>query len=105
MSLPWEFWTQMYLARVEGKAVSTVKHNSLGSLRMLITQPLDTSGLADGDPILVADSFGANAGDVVMITSDGKEARRMVGDPNSPLRWTVMGIVDRGMDTLNDLQP
>jgi len=84
----------MQLARVEGKAISTIKHKSLATWRMLIVQPLDIVGAADGDPTLVVDAFGANAGDVVIITSDGRGARELVNDPTSPVRWTVMGIVD-----------
>ena len=29
-----------------------------------------------------------------MISSDGSEARKMVGDPLSPARWSVLGIID-----------
>jgi ethanolamine utilization protein EutN len=90
----------MLLARVEGKAISTIKHPSLSSWRMLIVQPLDIDGNAVDFPTLAIDSFGADAGEVVMITSDGKGARRLVNDPLSPVRWTVMGIVDHGVDVL-----
>jgi microcompartment protein CcmK/EutM len=30
----------------------------------------------------------------VVISSDGSEARKAVGDPKSPARWLVVGIVD-----------
>jgi len=30
----------------------------------------------------------------VLISSDGSEARKMVGDQLSPARWSVLGIID-----------
>jgi microcompartment protein CcmK/EutM len=29
-----------------------------------------------------------------MISSDGSEARKMVGSERSPARWSVLGIID-----------
>ena len=49
---------------------------------------------ADGDPVLVVDAHGASVGSRVMITSDGEAARTLVGDDQTPIRWTVMGICD-----------
>lgn len=93
----------MLLARVEGKAVSTVKHKSLTSWRMLIVQPLDLAGREDGCPNLAIDSLGAGSGDIVIITGDGKGAREMLGDDTTPTRVTIMGIVDRAEEIFNDV--
>ncbi len=90
----------MQLARIEGKAVSTIKHPSLKGWRLLIAQPLDLNRKPDSYPMLVIDSLGANAGDLVMLSTDGKGARKLVGDPASPARYTVIGIVDEGVDAL-----
>ena len=49
---------------------------------------------ADGDPVLVVDSHGAAAGSRVVITSDGEAARTLLGNDQTPVRWTVMGICD-----------
>ena len=84
----------MQLARVAGHAVATVKHASLHGWRLLVAQPLDAAGNADGEPLLVIDSQGARQGDVVMISNDGAGARELVGDKNSPVRWFVMGVRD-----------
>jgi ethanolamine utilization protein EutN len=45
-------------------------------------------------PQIVIDNLGAAIGQKVMISSDGSEARKIVGDELSPARWTVMGIID-----------
>ena len=75
---------------IKGHVTSTVKHKSLDGWRLLIAIP-DSPDLA---PQIVLDSLGAGIGQTVMISSDGSEARKMVGDERSPARWSVMGIID-----------
>lgn len=84
----------MQVARVIGRATSTVKHPTMHGWRLLLTQPLGASGQADGAPQLVIDRHGAGRGDMVIISSDGKAAREMVGSDQTCVRWTVMGIID-----------
>ncbi len=83
----------MLIARVIGHATATVKHRSLNTERLVAVQPLRS---LTTDPLLVLDRLGAGPGDLVVITSDGKGAREMVGDETSPARWSVAGIVDGG---------
>jgi ethanolamine utilization protein EutN len=84
----------MLLAMVEGSVVTTIKHPSMKGWKVLVVQPLDISGAADGDPLLAIDLLGAGHGDKVLVSNDGKGARELVGDENSPIRWSVLGIVD-----------
>jgi ethanolamine utilization protein EutN len=79
------------LARVVGKAVSTLKHRSLKGARLLVCEPI---GAASNDPVLAMDQLGAHAGDVVVLSSDGIGAREMVNDETSPARWWTMCICD-----------
>jgi microcompartment protein CcmK/EutM len=83
----------MILGRVVGHGVSTVKHRSLSGVRMLVIEPI---GAASLDPILALDELGAGANDIVVLSSDGIYTRQMVHDDNSPARWWVMCICDRG---------
>ena len=89
-----EYETEMYVALVEGNVVSTIKHASMEGWRLLIVQPLDDQGKASGDPLLAIDRLGAGHGTKVLITNDGLGAREMVGDTTSPVRWSVIGLVD-----------
>lgn len=84
----------MQLARVVGRATATVKHPTLTGWRMLLVQPLDARGGADGDPQLAIDNLGSGKGDVVMITTDGAAVRDIVGSDKAPLRYAVIGIPD-----------
>jgi ethanolamine utilization protein EutN len=85
----------MQVALVLGNAISTVKHRSLENVKLLVCQPLGADGQSkDGSPVIVADYMGAGAGETVVITSDGAAVRDLYGLQNSPLRWTVLGLVD-----------
>jgi ethanolamine utilization protein EutN len=84
----------MQLARIIGRATSTVKHPALSGWRMLLVEPLDIQGHPDGEPLLAIDAMGAGRGDVVMLTSDGACVREMMGTNNTPVRWAVLGIAD-----------
>jgi ethanolamine utilization protein EutN len=84
----------MQLGKVIGRATATVKHETLIGRRMLLVQPLDARGRADGDPQLAIDNLGSRQHDTVMLTTDGAAVREMVGKENTPIRWAVIGIAD-----------
>ena len=85
----------MFIGRVMGNATATVKHPSMEGWKLLLVMALQADGRTiEGDPILVIDSLGAGSGETVMITSDGIGTRDLVGDKSSPIRWSVLGIVD-----------
>jgi ethanolamine utilization protein EutN len=84
----------MLLAVVEGNAVTTIRHPSLKGWKVLIVQPVDIAGRPDGDVIMAIDMLGAGVGARVVISNDGSHTRQMVGDNLSPLRWSVIGVVD-----------
>ena len=81
----------MVLGRIVGKAVSTHKHRSMHGVRLLLAEPI---GAASLDPVLCLDELGARAGDLVVMSNDGKLAREICKDEQSPARWWVMGIID-----------
>jgi len=85
----------MHLGSVIGRATATVKHPTLEGWRLIVVQPLDARGGADGDPVLALDNLGCGSGDDVILTSDGPAVREMVGSNNSPARWAVLGLKDR----------
>lgn len=85
----------MQLGRIVGTATSTVKHRSLDGWRLVIVQMLMADEeRSDGSPQLAIDNLGAGRGDIVMLTSDGQGTRKLIGDDNTPVRWSVMGIRD-----------
>jgi ethanolamine utilization protein EutN len=84
----------MLLARVEGNVVATRKHPSLEGWRLVICQPISATGEAEGSPQVAIDAHGAGMHQQVVISSDGAAARKAVGDERSPVRWSVIGVVD-----------
>ncbi|HXJ57600.1 MAG TPA: EutN/CcmL family microcompartment protein [Candidatus Dormibacteraeota bacterium] len=84
----------MFLARVEGNVVATRKHDSLEGWRLVICQPINAAGQAEGVPQVAIDAHGAGLHQCVIISSDGAAARAAVQDPRSPVRWLVLGVVD-----------
>ncbi len=84
----------MRMALVEGTAISHHKHPSMDGWKLLVVAPLGDAGRPTGEALLVVDSLGAGHGDTVLISSDGKGTRELLGDNNTPVRWSVVGIVD-----------
>jgi ethanolamine utilization protein EutN len=84
----------MQQATVIGHATSTIKHPSLNGWRLLIVQPLGIRNQPEGTPVVAVEKLGAAVGQKVIISSDGKGVRELIGNPKSPARWFVVGIVD-----------
>ena len=85
----------MQLGTVVGTATSTVKHPSLTGWKLLVVQCYGADGRTpDGDPLIAIDALGAGVRDQVMVSSDGRATRELVGDDTSPVRYTVIGIAD-----------
>ena len=84
----------MQLARIIGRATTTVKHPALEGWKLLIAQPLGADGHDDGDPVLTLDPLGAAAGDRVVLTTEGKSVREMVGRNDGPIRYAIVALPD-----------
>ena len=84
----------MLMCRVEGSAISTIRHPSLKGWRLLICQPLNEDGEKTALPILCLDNLGAGKHQIVIVTSDGKSVREKIGCPNTPARYMSIAILD-----------
>jgi ethanolamine utilization protein EutN len=83
------------LGKVLGRATATLKHPTLTGRKLLLVQPVMADRASpDGDPLLVVDGIGAGFGQTVIITSDGRGARKLMGSDKTPVRWTLIGIED-----------
>ncbi|MEZ6040664.1 MAG: EutN/CcmL family microcompartment protein [Planctomycetaceae bacterium] len=88
----------MQTAMVIGSATSTVKHASLNGWRLLILQPLDIRDNPDEFPVIAIDRLGAGKGDKVFFTSDAKYIQQLTGRKDSPIRFSVQGVIDPNCD-------
>ena len=84
----------MLLGIVLGHATATIKHPSMKGWRLAVVQPVNSDRQPEADPVVAADSLGAGPGQTVVLNSDGKAAREVVGDDKTPVRFWVSGIVD-----------
>lgn len=62
--------------------------------KLLVVQPRMVDGKPDGEPLVAVDAMGAGVGETVLITSDGRGARALLGVEATPVRWTTIGIRD-----------
>lgn len=84
----------MLRATVIGRAISTVKHQSMFGQKLLIVQPQLKNDAPEGDPLIAVDGVGAGVGEKVIITSDGRNARAILDADATPVRWSIIGIQD-----------
>ncbi len=85
----------MQTAKIVGTTHATTKHESLDGCRLVLVQPLLASGAADGPPLIAIDPHGSQNNDIVMISSDALLVRSLVNHPNTPARWSVLGLIDQ----------
>jgi len=84
----------MFLGRIVGRVVSTMKNPSLEGRKILVVQPIDPHGKDQGAKFLALDSVGAGSGEVVYCCR-GREASFPWYPNDIPTDRTVVGIIDR----------
>jgi ethanolamine utilization protein EutN len=83
----------MYLAKVIGVIVSTLKDQGLHGEKILLVQPIDKNQEPEGNTQVVIDSVGAGANEIVLV-STGSSARKVFKNPNAPIDAAIIAIVD-----------
>lgn len=84
----------MQTARVIGHVTATVKHSSFNGWKLVVLQPMDIQNQPDEFPQLAIDPLGARRGDYVFFTSDTKYVQQLTGRKDSPIRFSIQGILD-----------
>ena len=83
----------MYLGRVIGTVVASVKYTGLEGARLLIVEPVNDDGTVTGDPHAAVDSTQAGPGDLVYLV--GSREASLALDPSFvPVDAAIVGIVD-----------
>ncbi len=83
----------MYLARVIGSVVASVKPDGLKGVKLLLVQPCDAAGNSTGDVHVAADQGQAGVGDLVSCVGS-REASLALSPSFVPVDAAVVGIVD-----------
>ena len=89
----------MFLARVVGEVVATVKHPHLHAQRLLLVQPELTPGRPQLPSVIAVDSVDAGIGDRVLVSDEGNAAAQVLRKPRGPVRTGIVGVVDQTDDS------
>lgn len=84
----------MIIGEVVGTVVSTHKHYKVEGLKLLLVQPLDLEGAAEGQLLLAIDSVNAGEGDRVLVVLEGRSVAMAAERSQAPLDAAVVGVVD-----------
>jgi len=84
----------MQIARIIGSVVATRKDELLKGVKLLVIQPVDSSGKNDGVPLVAADTVGAGFGELVFFAKS-KEGAMALPNPNACADAGITGIIDQ----------
>ncbi len=84
----------MLIAQVVGTVVAPIKHPAYEGRKLLLVQPLHLPGEKPDDDFLAVDAAQAGVGDTVLVCQEGNSTRQIIGVPNSPVRSSIVAIVD-----------
>lgn len=83
----------MYLGRVIGTCVATVKYTGLQGYRLLIVEPIHEDGSVNGEPHVAVDVTQAGPGDRVFLVGS-REAALACEPTFVPVDAAIVAIVD-----------
>jgi microcompartment protein CcmK/EutM len=84
----------MYIGKVIGTVVSTIKISHLENHKLLLVDMLDLRGKETGDYDIAVDVVQAGPGDTVMVIDEGNGARQVLGIDPGAIRAVIIGVVD-----------
>jgi ethanolamine utilization protein EutN len=84
----------MYIGRVVGSVVATIKNEAFEGYKLLLVDRLDLMGKPDGYYDIAVDVAQAGVGDTVMVIDEGNGARQILRREVAPVRAVIVGVVD-----------
>jgi ethanolamine utilization protein EutN len=84
----------MYIARVIGNVVATIKHPAFEGRKLMLVQQIGPLGKPMSTYDITVDTMQAGIGDTVLILDEGSGARQILGGGELPIRAVIVGIID-----------
>ena len=85
----------MFLGKVIGNIVSTIKLKDYQGFKLLLVQPIYPEGTPWKEPLICIDIVGAGVGETVLYLDEGNSARQLLNlEPSGAVRPVIVGIVD-----------
>ena len=84
----------MYIGRVSGNVVATIKHAAFNGRKLLIVDKLGEDRKPTDSYDICVDTVQAGVGDKVLVLDEGNGARQVLNMKTAPIRAVIVGIVD-----------
>jgi microcompartment protein CcmK/EutM len=84
----------VYIAKVIGTVVATIKISHLDGHKLLLVDQLDLQGEETGYYDIAVDVVQSGPGDTVLVIDEGNGARQVLGLDPGAVRAVVVGVVD-----------
>jgi len=84
----------MYIGKVIGTVVATIKIDHLDGRKLLLVDQLDLRGEETGSYDIAVDVVQAGPGDTVLVIDEGNGARQILGLNPGAVRAVIVGVVD-----------
>ncbi|TET83674.1 MAG: hypothetical protein E3J37_04975 [Anaerolineales bacterium] len=84
----------MYIGKVIGTVVATIKISHLEGRILLLVDQLDLEGQETGYYDIAVDVVQAGPGDTVLVIDEGNGARQILGLDPGAVRAVIVGVVD-----------
>jgi microcompartment protein CcmK/EutM len=84
----------MFIARVVGEVVATVKHADLAQRKLLLVRRITPSGEPVGASAIAVDAVDAGIGDRVLVADEGNGAAQVLQRPRGAVRTVIVGVID-----------
>jgi microcompartment protein CcmK/EutM len=84
----------MYIGKVAGTVVATIKIPHLDARKLLLVDQLDLQGRETGTYDIAVDVVQAGPGDTVLVIDEGNGARQVLNLDPGAVRAVIVGVVD-----------
>lgn len=84
----------MYIGRVIGNVVATIKHPAFAGRPLLLVERLTAEGQTTDYYDIAVDVAQAGPGDTVLLIDEGNGARQILNLNPGPVRAVIVGVID-----------
>jgi ethanolamine utilization protein EutN len=84
----------MFIGKVLGNVVSSVKSKKLEGLKLMLVKQTDIDGNLTGRPMVAIDSVDSGEGDRVLVLKEGGSAKIVIKRDKLPINLVIVGVVD-----------
>lgn len=88
----------MFIGKVTGKVVATIKHEKIGGGALTVLQRVDEKKLPSGSGLVAMDYIGCGEGDLVLVV-EGSSARFACPMQDAPVDLAIVGILDKNPES------